>query len=635
MRWNVPHTARGAWGAFACWLVASMAMGQASDNLLPNTTKAYLSIANAREFDKQWRKTQIGQLMNDPVMDPFAKDLRRQFEDRMSSLRDRLGLTLDDVKEVPSGELALATIQPAADEVATVLLMDVTGNLDKAQAMLKKAAANFARRGAKQSEFDVGGVKALLFEIAINPTDPHPGPGKAVYFLHKNLLGAADHAPVMRDVMTRLTARQSKDALAQVPEFRAVMDRCKKDAGPLAPLARWWIQPLGYVETIRTATPEQERRKGRTVPMLMRGQGFDSLKAIGGYVNFKIDKNEMFHRTAIYAPRPYNKSMKMLSLPNVTEFTPQRWVPRDVASYLSVYVDMLNAFDNFGPLFDEVVGEGKETGIWADVLQSLKDDPNGPRIDLRKELIAHLGNRITVISDYQLPITTSSERLLYAVEAVDQKAVAAAITKWMQGDPGTKRREFQGHVIWEMVEPEEPEMPKVNLEAIPSVTPGHAKAKEEEQEKEIRLLPHAAVTVAHGQLFIASHLDFLLKILPLVDQRKMLARDIDYQTVNKNLDKMGVKAMALRAFTRTDEAYRPTYELIKQGKMPESETMLARMLNAFMGPGKKGVQRKQKLDASKLPDYQVVRRYLGSAGMILISEPDGWFAKGFTLTKEQ
>jgi hypothetical protein len=34
-----------------------------------------------------------------------------------------------------------------------------------------------------------------------------------------------------------------------------------------------------------------------------------------------------------------------------------------------------------------------------------------------------------------------------------------------------------------------------------------------------------------------------------------------------------------------------------------------------------------------LPDYQVVRRYLGSAGLQVTSEPEGWYLKGFTLTK--
>jgi hypothetical protein len=86
-------------------------------------------------------------------------------------------------------------------------------------------------------------------------------------------------------------------------------------------------------------------------------------------------------------------------------------------------------------------------------------------------------------------------------------------------------------------------------------------------------------------------------------------------------------------FSRTDEEYRPTYELVKQNKMPESETMLGRVLNALFGEGKKGAARTQKIDGAQLPDYQVVRPYLGSAGLQATSEADGWYLKGFTLTK--
>jgi hypothetical protein len=152
--------------------------------------------------------------------------------------------------------------------------------------------------------------------------------------------------------------------------------------------------------------------------------------------------------------------------------------------------------------------------------------------------------------------------------------------------------------------------------------------------KEDRILPHAAVTVSQGYLLIASHMDFLLKILPGVEERKALAHDADFQLVQKNLDQLGINDTCLRSFSRTDEECRTTYELIRQGKMPESETMLARLLNAIMGPSKKGTVRKQKLDGSKLPEYQVVRRYLGPAGILVTSEKDGWFAKGFLLPKE-
>ena len=61
--------------------------------------------------------------------------------------------------------------------------------------------------------------------------------------------------------------------------------------------------------------------------------------------------------------------------------------------------------------------------------------------------------------------------------------------------------------------------------------------------------------------------------------------------------------------------------------------MLGRLLNTVFAQGKKGAAHHQKIDGSKLPDYQVVRRYLGPAGFKATTEADGWFLKGFTLSK--
>jgi hypothetical protein len=350
-----------------------------------------------------------------------------------------------------------------------------------------------------------------------------------------------------------------------------------------------------------------------------------------------VEKYEILHRTAVYAPPPYEKSMKMLVFPNATDFTPQRWVPREVATYTTLYNNILNAFDNFGPFYDELFGEGN-SGAWDDVLQAFKNDPNGPRVDLREHLIKHLGRRVSVLSDYQLPITTTSERLLYAIETSNEKAVADAIAKWLKGDTTAKRREWQGRVIWEMVEPEEKhEIPTISLE-LPNETAGKPARRVVGTPRggsETRVLPHAAVTVAHGHLMIASHIDFLQKILTLPKERELLAKDIDYNLVTKTIQQLGLPENCARTFSRTDEEYRTTYELIRQGKMPQSETMLARALNALLGDtGKKGVPRKQKIAGSNLPEFSVVRRYLGPAGLAAMSEPDGWFIKGCVLRKQ-
>lgn len=112
-----------------------------------------------------------------------------------------------------------------------------------------------------------------------------------------------------------------------------------------------------------------------------------------------------------------------------------------------------------------------------------------------------------------------------------------------------------------------------------------------------------------------------------------LGDDVDYSLVDEEVKKFEPKERCARVFSRTDEEFRPTYELVRQNKLPESETMLARVLNALFGEGKKGAHRAQKLDGSQLPEYQVVRRYLGPAGFQATSEPGGWYLKGCLLTK--
>jgi hypothetical protein len=157
--------------------------------------------------------------------------------------------------------------------------------------------------------------------------------------------------------------------------------------------------------------------------------------------------------------------------------------------------------------------------------------------------------------------------------------------------------------------------------------------QEAEEQKEQPLLPHLAITVWKGHLLIASHIDFLLKMMTPAKKVTPLGDDADYRSVEAQIQKLDPKAKCLRFFSRTDEEYRTTYELVRQNKMPESETMLARLLNVMFDDGKKDAARAQRIDGRQLPDYDVVRRYLRPAGLQITSEPAGWFFKGFTLAK--
>jgi hypothetical protein len=323
----------------------------------------------------------------------------------------------------------------------------------------------------------------------------------------------------------------------------------------------------------------------------------------------------------------YDLAMRMLSFPNSPGHSPPSWIPRDLASFASLHADIRNGFENSKTLVNELADDE----IFEDVLDSLKNDPSGPQVDIRKEVVSNLGEHLMLMSDYQLPIAPDSERLLVAIELTDVEPVKRAIDKTMENDPNAKRRVIGEHLVWEIVD-EETELPEFEFEfGFDAIEVPEDKGK---NKKEKRALPNAAVTVAHGHLLVGTHVDFIIKVLEEAEQRQTLAGCVDYKIVQQALEKLGAESDAARTFSRTDEEFRGTYELLKQGKMPESKTMLGRILNVIFDDGDDDTVRQQQLDGSKLPDYQIVRRYLGPAGIYATSLDDGWMVTGCFLNSD-
>src|SRR4029078_8806326 len=99
-----------------------------------------------------------------------------------------------------------------------------------------------------------------------------------------------------------------------------------------------------------------------------------------------------------------------LRFPNGGDLEPQAWVPRELATYISFNLEIRPAFEYSKTLVNAIAGEE----VFDDGIEGLKVDENGPQIDIRADLLAHLGTRVTVVSDYELPITPKSERAFVA-----------------------------------------------------------------------------------------------------------------------------------------------------------------------------------------------------------------------------
>ena len=364
---------------------------------------------------------------------------------------------------------------------------------------------------------------------------------------------------------------------------------------------------------------------------VLKDVGFTAIQGVGGYLHLATKKFEMLHQTAIYAPPVkagedrYEDAANMLDFPNGGDFKPQPWVPRDVATYASFNFKPKKAFESSKTLVNAIVGDQ----VFDDLIYEHRRGSERPAHQHSHRPGRTSGRPGDVVSDYLLPITPQSERIIVAVETSNSKKLAANIEKQMKADQDATRREYKGHVIWEIINADD-------QPAIAPVKKKAAKQKEDEDEESARehLLPNSAVTVAHGQLLVASHYDFLTKMLDELAEREQLVDGNEYHLVKTELDYLSGGKACAEIFSRTDEDYRAVYELIRAGRMPEAETMLGNLLNRFLGEGKPGVRRTQRINGKALPEYDAVRRYFGPAGMTAMSEDDGWFLTGFTLSKE-
>ena len=208
---------------------------------------------------------------------------------------------------MPGGDAAIGLIAPQPGKAALAIVIDVTGKLPQANEMLQKATARQLERGGKRSELKVEGCPDVVIQFDLpepeeekeaaastlrgsakseadkgrragdqrppRPALPRKG-GPAGLLLHYRQSAGRDRQPGRHEGhFGPGDGPPERRSLADHKPFQAVVQRCRTDYGNATPQIRWFIHPLGYAEAARAATPENQRRKGKSILEVMRNQG--------------------------------------------------------------------------------------------------------------------------------------------------------------------------------------------------------------------------------------------------------------------------------------------------------------------------------------------------------------------------
>ncbi len=353
-----------------------------SVELLPEDTLGLVSIADTQELAQRFMNTSLGQMSQDPQMKPVVDELYGSMSELVASLKDNIGLSLPEIVNLPHGEVTVAYVAVKDAEPAFVFLFDAGDQIANARVLLKRAEEETVNNGGSKQEFTVNDTKITLLTS--------PGMVEIIAFFDKDgtIVGGTNLEAVKR--ILGIWNGEKGRVLSDNQNYGTIMNRCRgsKDEPPQVV---WFVDPINIMRSIA------EQNVGLRVAVAMLPVlGLDGLSAIGGSILYDAGQYDSVNHIHVLLENPRSGIIKMIALESGVS-KPERWVPTDVASYMTVHVNFDTAVKTLTPMWDSLSG----TGAFSSFVKQRFSTPLG--VDFEKQILPALEGRVTYITWFEKP----------------------------------------------------------------------------------------------------------------------------------------------------------------------------------------------------------------------------------------
>ncbi|MFO0876439.1 MAG: hypothetical protein U0840_03620 [Gemmataceae bacterium] len=559
--------ALAVWGVLAALVWGGTGRAGVAE-LLPASTRQVLSVPDAARFRQAWDRTGYAKMFASEGLKELVEESSRAGVDGLG-----LGLKQAEVREAAGGEVAWAQVEIGPRHRARVFVVETAGK--KADRLVEKITATLEKASYR-------------IERGLVTTATGPGGAQRLFAVRGGALLCTDHAATLEAML-----KPGAETLATKKAYQAA----RRDSGADekdGPDVFLYLEPFALAQL-----NQREGKEGADALRTARDQGLEGVEAVGVNLRFGRGAADLTYRLAVYAPPPRKKALQLLQLQAGKEFEPPAWVPADAALAGVLYLDVDGAFRQMGPLFDAVYAP-KDRGTFDEIIKRLRDDPNGPQVDIPRELVGRLGKRVVLVS--RSPKAGGDEQTLLAFEAREVEQLERALGRLYENDEEAKRRQVRDYVVW----------------VVQMRQSGRGGTKGKSRTVEVCLC------AARGHLFVCTHLPLLEAALKA--SKSGLAGEADYQRVVGELNRAVPTGSALRWYARPDLDLRPAYEAFRQGEKAEGASVYATLLRPVFDNLNRATR-------EKAPPFEKLRPYLGPAGMWGQTTPTGWVIQGFSLRR--
>lgn len=398
----------------------------------------------------EFQATRLGAILTGAGFRPLVDRLHHEHLGGPLNLQPIFGFDWRELESVHQSAALLAFSLPDGDGARACVFAGEASQ--EPTAPLPVAIAYFESQGYSRSNSRRGEISITTF----TPPASRKGAASRVIFSSPAFYGVADSI----EAADSLLAIKPAGSLEASPLWQQAAQQVAASSRPGD--VRFLLRPFELWEQSRRANPPAKEAE-ETYPQApdslasSRQVGFDGIRAVIGRVTFPASGGRDWQISAnIVTSQPYEKAMQLFELragpvPEIPEF-----VRADATSASFWRWDFPLAMKGFGTLFDESNEPGPDgVGLFEDMLDGLRDDPEGVQVDLRREVFANLGPEIWNVTDRAGPKTTQQphgDRALYRTTVREQAQVADALKRFYAGDERVSHQKSGEFDLWTVPE---------------------------------------------------------------------------------------------------------------------------------------------------------------------------------------
>lgn len=370
-----------------------------TEKLLPETTVVFMQFDNIREMFEKSRDTGFGRMLEHPEVESLWNGAIEEARNAYETVKENVGLELDDFQNFPTGEITFAVIAPKRADLQFALMLEVDEESEAFQNVFNRGRELIETEGEEIEAEETDDVTFESFTADGN---------RFTTFVKDGLFVSANSQELAQQVVDRWMNREVEKIrpLTENRKFATVMNRCRgtKDTPPDM---RFYVDPI---ELARGAT--RGNMGAQAVINFLPILGLDGLSAIGGSAIYDELGFESVGHMHVLLANPRAGIVKMLAL-RPGEYKPESWVPESVNTYVSTSWDLNQAFAELEKIVDTFQGEGAfSDGIEENINQELD-------LDFKEDILDQLTGRVTFTQWIDFPATFTSQVQVFSAELAD------------------------------------------------------------------------------------------------------------------------------------------------------------------------------------------------------------------------